>query len=352
MNPQMRKGMSSFREWLISHVGLMSTAALAASLVALYFAIVNHFRPPPPTGILECMTTGLPDLTVVCSVEGFNFSNGTVDFGDGRPKKEFQNAETSEEPNDAVSFFWRYREPGSYRVNLVVTGESGSDNANQGVEVSRSDKLKNSISFEKLSITGRIVSEIVRKKKVFSVSRRLSRGFFRESRSRYRIRFEPETGWSFAIDGCKFQRIDSQFYEYQRISTQKDRGIFEFVLENSSIFRGFEDGWLYGTIECEQVSTNEGGTIESESTEKIAIDRYGIHEVALNSEKADNPVLFGKDAEVEWALVVVGGDEHRRKHPDGVVRLKEINVSLVDIPIIHLEERRFMAYLKIEPRDP
>ena len=351
MNFQIRKKMMGFWKWLISHERTMYVVASVTSLVALSFAIVNYFSPPPPTGILECMTTGLPDLTVVCSVEGFNFSNGTVDFGDGRPKKEFQNAEMSEESNDAVSFFWRYREPGSYRVNLVVTGESGSDNASQDVEVLHSKKLRESINVEELSITGRIVSEIVRKKKVFSVSRRLSRGFFRESRSRYRIRFEPEAGWSFAIDGCRFQRIDSQFYEYQRISTQKDRGIFEFVLENSSIFSGFEDGWLYGTIECEQVSTNEGGTIESESTEKIAIDRYGIHEVALNSEKADNPVLFGKDAEVEW-LVVVGGDEHRRKHPDGVVRLKEINVSLVDIPIIPLEERRFMAYLKIEPRDP
>lgn len=346
MNSQIRKGRSSFWEWLISHVGLMSAVAVAVSLVALCFAIVNHFRPPTPTGVLECMTAGLPDLTVVCSVEGFNFSNGTVDFGDRRPKKEFQNVEASEDPNDAVSFFWRYREPGSYRVNMVVKGESGSDNVAQTVEVSRSDKLKNSISVEKLSITGRLVSEIVRKKKVFSVSRRLSRGFFRESRSRYRIRFEPETGWSFAVDGCKFQRINSQFYEYQRISTQKDRGIFEFVLENSSIFSGFEDGWLYGTIECEQISTSEGGTIESESAEKFSIDRYGIHEVALNGEKAENPVLFGENADVEWQML------GNRKNLGDVVRLKEIDVSLVDIPIIPLEERRYKAYLKIEPRDP
>ena len=378
MSSQIRnKGKSGFGGWVASvnrWVASVNRRAILTLISAMVASGINWWTnfssSPPPLAVLTCMTAGLPDLTVVCDAQGFDFNNGRVNFGDGRPEMKFQGAKASDETAKASDetakavsskrFFWRYRNPGQYRVNLVVTGKAGSGSAWQEVEVSRSDRLKKSIDVKKLAIKGRISSDIVKAKKEFDVARKLSaHRIFGDSWKSYSIVFQADPEWVFDVDGCTFRKTSSRFADYEYLKStspekkdhvivladeDEDRVTFEFELESSSFFRGSEDGWLYGTLECTQIASMSG-TIESESEKPFSIERYGIHEVNLKRNEAENPVLFKEDAEVEWQM-----SESRKKLGD-IVRIGEDNISLVDIPIIPREERRFNAYLKIEPQD-
>ena len=311
------------------------------------------------------MTAGLPNLTVVCDVQGFDFSNGTVDFGDGKPAREFRSAEKKpddaepDEDKDAVPpfrFFHRYQNQGAYRVNLVVTGESGSNNAWQMVTVLRHGRVRkpsppyrlNPITVDNLEITEN-TGKLVERTKKFQVAQRLSKhGIFMDSRKSYTLNLKPDGGWKFEENSCAFQKTSQQFADYNKskIPMKEKSGEFRFALESSSFLRGFEDGWLYGVIECTQWRT-VGEEIKTESGQ-FTIHRYGIHEVDLK--KTETPIRFGKDSKITWHIKAKNlKDGYRNLGSD--VEIEGAAVSLVDIPIIPLEERPLKVYLRVEPKN-
>lgn len=351
-------------------------AALSALLVLLIQEVYDSFeariespRPPPQSVALTCVTAGLPDLAVLCKAipSPSKIQGGYIDFGDGLPhsmigrtltdssegkissgKQLSVEQDTAEDGSDAVIRFYRkYKEPGAYRVNLVVIGEDGSyAGANHDVMVSRSEELEDDFRVTRVKVVA--ISEDAQEQPIeVPVAYRLSvhNLIYYEDRS-YTVTVNPDPNW--VLSRCEpFEESSSRFASRPKsptLSLSREIGEFKFELESSPFFSGSKDGYLYGTIRCSQVPEH---TVKSTQTEsEFLVDQFGIIEIDLDA--ASNPMVVNAEAG-NWELDIDGRTRPAHHWNQDYV-YRQVRISLIDIPIIPPEVRRHKLYLRIERR--
>lgn len=351
-------------------------AALSALMVLLIHELYDKLEariesvPPPPLSVvLTCVTAGLPDLAVLCKfIPSQTEVQGYIDFGDGRTHKTIHQAalagsaakpslgkqlsveqDTAEGGWDpAVRLYWEYKEPGSYRVNLVLIGEDGSyTGAHQDVRVSRSEELEDEFRVRYMKVTA-IGDDAKEQPKEVPVAYRLSvhNLIFYEERS-YTVEVNPDPNWVLN-DDCEFEKSSSRFASIAPDPNPKiSRGVarFKFDLESSPFVSGSEDGYLYGTIKCKQLPEEAVNEVEKS---EFSVDRLGITEVDLDNDSDSNPMVVNTKAG-NWELNIDGTSLEQRPWNQDYV-YGRVRIRLIDIPIIPPERRRQKLYLRIEPR--
>ena len=357
---------------------LVVSALLAASIDFVYHQISARLeapRTPPPSVALTCVTAGLPDLAVVCKFNPWpsEIEGGFVDFGDGRPPlmlgsaltgggdklpSEKQVATEQDLPdNDLGSvgpFYWKYRDPGSYRVNLVVTDKDGlRARDHQSVTVALSDELQDEINVQHVDIVAfqeSDKSETLEQPLEKQVAYRLSvhNLIFYERRS-YSVKVRPDPNW--ILTRCvPFEKSSSYLESRLRGLTDsmfsEQVAEFTFDLESSPFFSGSEDGYLYGTIKCWQIQEGNIATkLEKELEPELPIDRFGIIERDLGDK--GNPMVVSGNG--NWQLKIKGRNTGMRPWTEDYVH-GQVRIRLVDPTLIPPEIRRDKLYLRIEPK--
>lgn len=329
------------------------------------------WEPRLPTALLKCVSAGLPDLSVVCRNDSAELGTAAyIDFGDGSGWRKFPTGDGGDNEADASKeggqgFFFRYDAPGTYEIKLRVCWEYDdrttlcpspprSDQDDTKLKVAHSKNLPKPLKPETLEITSYSGEpRLVPMRKSFF--RRLSEHrIIGDSSRKYSIPISSEEGWHFS-GNCKFTNVDSQFARYGRAVFGPEtptQATFRFRLESSSFFRGFEDGWLSGYIECEQLPNTSVERHISKDLNEMTIERYGVFEIDLSEE--ENPIYTNKD--IRWNIKFVDSESNRnRQNPGAIesssaVELSELKLSLTNIEYIPLEIRKNKAYIMVEEK--
>lgn len=226
---------------------LAKPAAFAASLLlpilSLIVGVAAFFRPPDPPDplpMLVCVTDGMPDLAVVCSIKGSrDYRTGQINFGDGRDPEEFAldaplrrnwfqdiwhryRPETSELTTPLKEVFRAsYEEAGRYVIKLSLRGEAprkGYASTYSFIDVKESDR----ISGGSLVIKNLLLEMKDRNRQISSVIYLISQGqyenrIFLDTTRRYTRTYRAMDGWAFFNSRCQFVgEIDSELASFKR----------------------------------------------------------------------------------------------------------------------------------------
>lgn len=371
----------------LENIVLMVVSALLAGLVEM--TVLMSFKglespPIPPSVALTCTTAGLPDLAIVCKVTPWTsdreeIRKWSIDFGDGRQpggadKLSSGNSDATEQdqPDEDLgsdrSFYWKYRDAGSYRVSVRVTDKNGMSARDiQDVTVALSEKLQDEINVQRVKIMAfkeqdeseqdESEQKGLEQSKEVPVAYRLGvhNFIFYEERA-YKVEVKPDSNWR--LTKCEeFERSSSRFVSYKNRPnpgtpeiTEEGVAIFKFNLESSPFFSGSDDGYLYGTIRCWQIHEgNIEAEIDKELESEFPIDRLGIIEVDLGGES--NPISVSGRREEEqiggWELRLDGRNTYFLPWPTEYVH-DRVRITPLDIPLIPLDIRRHKLYLRVE----
>ena len=339
-----------------AYIGVLTTVAGGLLLMGLRW-LGEILRPPPlpPLVVLSCTTSGLPDLAVVCQLR---LSQSTtrrrvIYFGDGesvdlggqaRDDQDAQDSDTS----PPTSIYHKYREPGPYRISVLVTGDHGIPvEDHQDVTVSYSDELEREIRLTDLEVIAYGDEKRSAPLKV-PVNYRLGvhNLIFYEQKT-YTVRFTPSPGWVIRECDDALEVTDEYFFLWGNLNYTQTGGTYKFELQSSPFFSGSEDGYLYANISCieypEEVVKRAG--IES----ALPIKRYGIIEAALGN---TNPMVAYTSHEGDWKVKFSRGSntptDAKWSEP---IKYGGVRLTLVDPPLIPADVRRNRVYLRIEPDD-
>ena len=320
--------------------------------------------PVPPVAVLSCTTSGLPDLAVVCYVgpSQSTIVATTINFGDGRsvPLRrqvyDDQEDQGAQRHQSVTSVYQKYREPGLYRINLVVTDDDGiMAEDHQDVRVSYSDELEREIRLIDLEVTAYGDDERSVPLNV-PVNARLGihNLIFYEQR-RYTVPFAPSPGWVIRDCDKDLQVTDKYFFLGGNLEYTETEGTYIFSLQSSPFFSGSEDGYLYANISCREYPEEvvKSATIKAEQS----IRRYGIIEVALGN---SNPMVgtsheaddMTSDEQLgDWKVKFSGDKAPITAKWSEPIKYRGFRLTLVDLSPVPAHVRRNRAYVRIEPDD-
>lgn len=317
---------------------------------------------PPPVAVLSCTTSGLPDLAVACSVGPSQSTTATttINFGDGRSVDLGRQVYDAQEGQDAqrhqsfTSVYQKYRDPGLYRINLVVTGDDGfMAKDHQDVRVSYSDKLECAIRLTDLDVTAYGDDERSVPLNV-PVNARLGihNLIFYEQR-RFTVPFAPSAEWIIRDCDDDLEVTDKHFFLGGKLTHTKTEGAYVFTLQSSPFFSGSEDGYLYANISCVEYPQEVVKSAKLES--ELSITRYGVIEARLGN---SNPMVAYTSQKEEdpgdWKVKFSGHKAHFSASWSEPIKYRGFRLTLVDpvdLPLIPASKRRNRVYLRIEPDD-
>lgn len=333
------------------------TVVLGLLLKGLQVSQLLQPPPVPPVAVLSCTTAGLPDLAVVCSVgpSQSTIATTTINFGDGRSVDLGRQVYDAQESQDAqrhqsfTSVYQKYRDPGLYRINLVVKGDDGiMARDHQDVRVFYSDELEREIRLTDLEVTAYGDDERSVPLNV-PVNARLGihNLIFYEQR-RYTVPFAPSPGWIIRDCDDDLEVTDKYFFLGGKLTHAKTEGTYRFTLQSSPFFSGSEDGYLYANISCLEYPREVVKSAKLESD--LSIKRYGIIEATLGS---SNPMVAYTSHEQpgDWQVKFSGVKAPTTARWSDPIKYRGFRLTLVDLPLVPADTRRNRVYLRIEPDD-
>ena len=343
--------------------------------------------PPAPFAHLDCEADGLPDLEVVCSTRASaNFRTGELSFdGDDDPIK-IETIVSDPPPRNWFKRFWgriwgqdssetstvvaplkevyhhRYEKADDYEIELIVTNAIDERHSTkETVTVKNSPELE----FGELVLTDLVLTRKDYEGPTHSFEYRIDQAqyenrMFVDTMRRYTRIIKANEGWKL-ID-CAFDKgLRSRRASYERSTASRfdysddwSEAEFSFRLTSKRWLFDGRDAWLHGVAICRQQPINQASEEQVGRKEELRIKRTGVIEVNVGSEGT----TFEARAIRNWSFKHDKEDRHYNLVHDRTLTARissqKVELSIVDPPMLELEERRSKVWLKVSQigKDP